>query len=287
MTIEELTVLQEIYDTDRNGTLCKDEIAAIVKSYNEKTITDARIISILKRYDTNEDGTIDGTECEHFKHELDINETSVRYAGYTTALTRLFRYLAFTSDFGEALRPVVSKAIVNTSYAVAIGYCFADVGWDAYKLRRRGYVTEKNEPMSMTQCIVERATFQAVASMIIPTAVIHTSVDIARKVTTKYGRYQKWGPSLVGLSIIPLLPMYLDHPVGEYVPCCASIAFHVACKVLRDCHTLLGSFHVLFSSLYYPQNMLWNGALPTTGRGRRREARHMKIKVNTCILEVD
>ena len=222
MTIEELTVLQEIYDTDRNGTLCKDEIAAIVKSYNEKTITDARIINILKRYDTNEDGTIDDTEGEHFKHELDINETSARYAGYTSGLARLFRYLAFTSDFGEALRPVVSRTIVNSSYAVAIGYCFADVGWDAYKLRRRGYVTEKNEPMSMTQCVVERATFQAVASMIIPTAVIHTSVDVARKVATKYGRYQKWGPSLVGLSIIPLLPLYLDHPVGKYLMCISS-----------------------------------------------------------------
>lgn len=220
MTAEEMKVLVEIYDNNHDGKFSKDEIDVIVKAYNLKEITDVRVLNILKRYDTNGDGTIDEEEGVHFKHELDINETNARYAGYTSGLARMFRYLAFTSDFGEALRPVVSKTLVNSSYAVAIGYCFADVGWDAYKLRRRGYLTEKNEPMSMTQCVVERATFQAVASMIIPTLVIHTSVDIARKVTTRLGRYQKWGPSLVGLSIIPLLPMYLDHPVGKYFLLC-------------------------------------------------------------------
>lgn len=37
------------------------------------------------------------------------------------------------------------------TYAVAIGYCFIDVGYEAYKLKNRGYVTEKNHPMSMSQ----------------------------------------------------------------------------------------------------------------------------------------
>ena len=71
--------------------------------------------------------------------------------------------------------------------------------------------------MSLTQVIVERATFQAVASMAVPTLVIHTAVDVAKKASRKMGRFQKWGPSVVGLSIIPLLPLYLDEPVEHAI----------------------------------------------------------------------
>jgi fission process protein 1 len=215
MTPEERMVLMNAFDTDKNGELSDEELAKIVSDFNAKKITNEKVLAILKKYDTDGSGTIDHHEVKALKHQLDINETTARYAGYSASFARLFRYLAFTSDFGEALRPVVSKTIVNGSYAVAIGYCFADVGWEAYKLKKRGYITEKGEPMSMTQCIVERSTFQAVASMAVPTLIIHTAVDTAKKLTHKYGRFTKWGPSIVGLSIIPLLPMYLDHPVGK------------------------------------------------------------------------
>ena len=103
------------------------------------------------------------------------------------------------------------------SYAVAIGYCFADVYWEGYKHYKRGNITEHGQPMSLTQVVVERATFQAIASMAVPTFVIHTSVDIAKRTLRKVGRFQKWGPSIVGLSIIPLLPLYLDEPVEHAI----------------------------------------------------------------------
>ena len=99
------------------------------------------------------------------------------------------------------------------SYAVAIGYCFADVGFEAYKLHKRGYVNEKQVPMSMTQLVVERSTFQAVASITVPFLVIHTTVDVVKKICEKAGRFKKWGPSVAGLCIIPFLPLYLDEPV--------------------------------------------------------------------------
>ena len=74
--------------------------------------------------------------------------------------------------------------------------------------------------MTLTQVLVERATFQAVASMAVPTLVIHSSVDAAKKVCQRMGRFQKWGPSVVGLSIIPLLPLYLDEPVEHAIGRC-------------------------------------------------------------------
>jgi fission process protein 1 len=141
----------------------------------------------------------------------------LRYAGYTAAFSRAFRYLAFTSDFGEALRPVVRSSIVTGTYAIALGYCVVDVAFEAHKLRERGYKTEKNIPMSMTQCIVERSAFQAVASLAVPAFIIHSSVSVGRKLFARIGRFQKWGPSLLGLSIIPLLPLYLDEPVEHGV----------------------------------------------------------------------
>jgi mitochondrial fission process protein 1 len=215
LTPKEMAVLVAKFDTDKNGHLSPEELNEIFKDYGSKKITDPEVLNILKRFDVNGDGTLDENEAIEFKHQVDINETSVRYAGYTAGIARLFRYLAFTSDFGEALRPVVHERVVKSMYAVSIGYCFADVGWEAYKLKQRGYVTEHNVPMTMSQLVVERSTFQAIASMAVPTLVIHSSVSAARKFTTKIGRFQKWGPSVVGLSIIPLLPMYLDHPVGK------------------------------------------------------------------------
>jgi fission process protein 1 len=88
------------------------------------------------------------------------------------------------------------------------------VGWEGYKHQKRNYLTEAGKPMSMTQVIVERTVFQAIASIAVPFLVIHTTVDVATKVFKKYlPKYTRFGPSIVGLSIIPLLPTYLDHPV--------------------------------------------------------------------------
>ena len=46
-------------------------------------------------------------------------------------------------------------------------------------------------------------------------AVIHTTVHASHNFFHRIGRFTKWGPSITGLSIIPLLPMYLDGIVEE------------------------------------------------------------------------
>jgi mitochondrial fission process protein 1 len=71
--------------------------------------------------------------------------------------------------------------------------------------------------MSMTQCIVERTAFQGLASIAIPFAIIHSTVSLGRKLFTKIGRFQKFGPSVLGLSVIPLLPLYLDEPIEHAI----------------------------------------------------------------------
>lgn len=144
-----------------------------------------------------------------------LQDTNARYVGYTRSLARLARYLAFTSDVGEAFRPVVDSRIVSFAYFISFSYCFADVGYEAYKLDKRGYKNEHNETITMTQCVVERTAFQLIASMAIPTLIIHTTVDVTHKVLKKLNRFQKWGPTIAGLCIVPLLPLYIDHPVEQ------------------------------------------------------------------------
>jgi fission process protein 1 len=198
--------------------MSKEEIHKLAEDFKANSLKDPSLIKIIEKFDNNKDGILDDNDKEEMEKHLN---STLRYAGYSAVFARAFRYLAFTSDFGEAFRPIVSARIVTGTYAIAISYCFVDVGYEAYKLKKRGYVHEKtHEPMSMTQLVVERSVFQAIASVIVPFAVIHTSVDVGKKVCNKLNRFKKWGPTVIGLSIIPFLPMCVDHPVEtglEYV----------------------------------------------------------------------
>jgi hypothetical protein len=159
---EEIDFLLEKYDKDHSGSLSDEEIESIVRDFNskDKNSMDKRLISIIELYDFDSSGTLDDEEVKVLKHEFKSTGTVQRVAGYSAVMTRAFRYLAFTSDFGEALRPVISARLVNASYAVAGGYCVADVAWEAYKLKQRNYRTESGQPMSMPQLVVERSSFQ-------------------------------------------------------------------------------------------------------------------------------
>ena len=132
ITNEDRKKLLELYDQNGDGKLSSDELRVIVNHYNLGMLTDEKILEIVSKYDVNNDKHIDPDEFAAFEHEIQLQETAARYAGYAAHI----RYLAFTSDFGEALRPVVHTRIVNATYAIAFGYCFADVGWEAYKLRK-------------------------------------------------------------------------------------------------------------------------------------------------------
>lgn len=212
LTPEEVSLLIKEYDVNHDGLLSEDEIKTILNDSQAKN----EVKNIVMKFDENGDGILDENEKKRAESEI-LMDSSLRVAGYTGVYARLFRYLAFTSDFGEALRPVVKVGLVNLSYAIAIGYCFADVGIEAYNLHERGYLTRDGKPMTMTQCVVERSVFQGLASILLPFGIIHTTVGVGKNFFGKIGRFTKFGPSILGLSIIPLLPMYLDHPCEQAI----------------------------------------------------------------------
>lgn len=45
------------------------------------------------------------------------------------------RYVAYTSDIGEAFRPVVPPMLVTAGYAVSWAYLIGDVGYEGYKAK--------------------------------------------------------------------------------------------------------------------------------------------------------
>ncbi|KAI0269193.1 mitochondrial 18 KDa protein-domain-containing protein [Gloeopeniophorella convolvens] len=153
----------------------------------------------------------------------DSTDSDIRYAAYgarlRTALRAGQRYLAYTSDVGEAFRPIVPPAVVRAAYGISWLYLAGDVGYESYKAHRRGptpfEAAHFTEPTRVGLVAVKRAAFQSIASMALPAFTIHTAVRQAKKAFDKSAnlRLRTWGPTATGLAIVPALPFIFDHPV--------------------------------------------------------------------------
>lgn len=156
-------------------------------------------------------------------HNADSTDSDIRYLAYgarlRTALRASTRYVAYTSDVGEAFRPVVSPWVVTACYGISWLYLTGDVGYESYKAHRRGPTPEEvgkfSEPTRLGLVAIQRATFQSIASMALPAFTIHTAVKQAKKafVNSTNVRVRTWGPTVTGLAIVPVLPYLFDHPV--------------------------------------------------------------------------
>eukprot|EP01134_Creolimax_fragrantissima_P003823 CFRG3823T1 len=121
------------------------------------------------------------------------------------------RYLGYTSDVGEAFRPVISQRIVSGAYYVSYAYVATDVGLAAYKSRLSGGTST-----DIARVASHTLVFQGLASLALPAVIIHTQVNYATKLFTTVKSlmpYQRYGPTLAGLALIPFLPTLCDYPV--------------------------------------------------------------------------
>lgn len=140
-------------------------------------------------------------------------ESDSRYLAYIGRVRNIarvgYRYLAFTSDVGEAVRPVARLHLVNACYGISFAYVGADIA----------YTTAKQhdiDPSLTTRTFLERSLFQGLASLLLPALTIHSIVDLAAVTLKKRNAsmfLMRWGPSGVGLAMLPLLPVLLDEPV--------------------------------------------------------------------------
>eukprot|EP00887_Chlorella_sp_A99_P001019 scaffold14.g1019.t1 len=187
----------------------------------------------------------------------------------------LLRYVAFTSDFGEALKPFISRRAYLASYAVVAAYGIADTldkGRAAYA-RSAAAAAQQQHPaqpgtlppaalctcwtqspqglaqacaagaaslappsmmarstheaptalVPVTAAVADTALWHAAASLAIPGVLINRTVWAGGRLLASHPRLLPWrhaaraAPSLVGLSLIPLLVPHIDEAVTEWM----------------------------------------------------------------------
>ncbi|KAI9476365.1 MAG: mitochondrial 18 KDa protein-domain-containing protein [Benjaminiella poitrasii] len=150
--------------------------------------------------------------------KVDSLESGARYLAYgarlRTALVASSRYLAYTSDVGEAFRPIVHPAVVTAAYGISWLYLGLDVGYEGYKSAHAG-----QDKGVIATTVVKRGVFQSLASMAFPMLTIHTIVKYSaygfKKV--KSPKVKAWGPTILGLGVVPFLPYIFDEPIEHIV----------------------------------------------------------------------
>lgn len=78
------------------------------------------------------------------------------------------RLIAYTSDLGESFRPVVPRWVVRFAYGITWAYVGIDVAYNTAEEHVKG-----SAPMTVLRTAVHAATFQSIASVLVPSIVIH------------------------------------------------------------------------------------------------------------------
>ncbi|CAJ1444034.1 unnamed protein product [Effrenium voratum] len=145
----------------------------------------------------------------------ELEETAFRYLPYLARAKRVLiasqRYIAYSSDVGESLRPVLKNWQVNLTYGIAGAYIVVDTGLAGYRKYKQNSSREH-----IAGAVAHTAVFQSIASLALPAVIIHTVVHQTSHFLDKprfkqHAQLVRYGPSVVGLGLIPLMPL-LDHP---------------------------------------------------------------------------
>jgi fission process protein 1 len=175
-----------------------------------------------------------------------IEEGPTRYAAFAmrlrTLITASSRYIAYSSDIGEAFRPLTNPIFVRSAYGISWAYILGDCGYAGYlahkqrqgmlpaaadtmlspaqkvELRRRQLESgdanpikwnplEASEPMHVGLVVARRAVFQSLASMALPAFTIHSIVRYSAPLFAKAAsqRVRASGPTVAGLAAVPAL----------------------------------------------------------------------------------
>lgn len=150
---------------------------------------------------------------------LYTDEGPSRYFGLLGRVGRVLatasRYIAYASEVGEAVRPLVSPRIVGGLYGIAYAYVAVDVS-----IKSHGEFQKTDGDMNLVaRKGLETFIFQSLASIVVPSVVIHTVVHLVNKKTSKSSSrlVARYAPTLAGLSVIPFLPFLLDEPLDHLV----------------------------------------------------------------------
>ena len=129
-----------------------------------------------------------------------------------TALLARYRLTAFVSEVGESIRPLrgVLTWHVNLFYLVSWLYVITDTMVNAVD---EAYVQGRRRQVA--RVVLFMSLFHSIATMLIPAVAIHEAVHLAMVLLKRAAAspsVQLWVPTMVGLSLIPALPI-VDEPL--------------------------------------------------------------------------
>ena len=208
VTHEELTRMFKKLDANKDGQITFAEWEAYLKSSGLSIAKCDALLKLFKDLDKDNSGTISQEEFEnHFHYDY--------AARYARSALRTFiskgRFLAYTSDIGEAARPTMPLWFVNGAYALTFVYVFAAIFHHTHEAYSDG--ASRN---MIARAFCHSATFELIASVAMPSLIIHQAVHFAQHQAHRLppGLIARWIPTLVGLGCIPFLP-YVDHPTEQ------------------------------------------------------------------------
>ncbi|CAK4646639.1 hypothetical protein LEN26_020056 [Aphanomyces euteiches] len=121
------------------------------------------------------------------------------------------RYLGYANELGESFRPLFPR-LVAPSYAVAMAYVLGDT----YDKGQQAYSKSGGNQLHTINAAVDTLIWQGFASVAIPGFAINRTVALTvhvSKQVMKNPALLKWGPTCVGLGVIPLI----IHPIDSFV----------------------------------------------------------------------
>eukprot|EP00446_Apocalathium_sp_SHHI-4_P031920 CAMPEP_0177232030 /NCGR_PEP_ID=MMETSP0367-20130122/43090_1 /TAXON_ID=447022 ORGANISM="Scrippsiella hangoei-like, Strain SHHI-4" /NCGR_SAMPLE_ID=MMETSP0367 /ASSEMBLY_ACC=CAM_ASM_000362 /LENGTH=331 /DNA_ID=CAMNT_0018682619 /DNA_START=26 /DNA_END=1021 /DNA_ORIENTATION=+ len=208
---DELVKIFDMIDTNHDGKITYSEFTDHLVRCGLSDRNCAAIVQVFNTLDTDSSGDI---SIEEWTRYFGGGEQLARYAGRVAqALLVKGRLLAYTSDLGESVRPVMPLWFVNCCYGLTFLYAGIGVTYETANAYMEGLQNE----MVLRACL-HAATFQTLASIALPAVIIHQVVHVAQRQAHRLpaGPVAKFVPSLLGLCCIPLLP-HVDEPVEHVV----------------------------------------------------------------------
>ena len=163
----------------------------------------------------------------HHTYSSQDDEGVGRYSAYAmrlrTLLTSSSRYIAYSSDVGEAFRPLTKPSLVRAAYAVSWAYIFTDVGYTCYKSCQGRDLHSSKTRQDVSWIASRRLVFQLLSryvfytysvyscvrplSNVLAAVTIHSVVKYSAPVFAKsrFLRVRSIGPTVAGLLTVPLL----------------------------------------------------------------------------------
>jgi len=148
---------------------------------------------------------------ENIVTDVNNQKSDDMISSFSSFLKR-FRILAYASELGESLRPIIPRSFVRALYGVSWGYVIIDTGFNTMMAYDVG------KEAAIYTC-VDRSIFHTFASMAFPAYTIHSIVRYSGRFLRFFFRGTKiarFGPTIIGIACIPYIIHPLDH-LADYL----------------------------------------------------------------------